>query len=108
MYDLIINMKNNLIISSYSRFWKHSFDFKSKQSKKEYWVINVIHLFILLFFSVLADLLATYRFFIFASFFIDFLIIYLILSSLPFVALQIRRINMVKVKKVKDIKRQHK
>ena len=87
-------MKNNLILFSYKKFWLKSFDFKSISSSKEYWISMLIHLFVILFFLIMGDILIRFRFFIFAKLVVNFFYIFLFISFLPFISLQIRRINM--------------
>ena len=87
-------MKNNLILFSYKKFWLKLFDFKSISSSKEYWISMLIHLFVILFFLIMGDILIRFRFFIFAKLVVNFFYIFLFISFLPFISLQIRRINM--------------
>ena len=89
-------MKNNLnlILVSYKKFWLKPFDFKSISKNKEYWLCMLINLFVILFFLIMGDILIRFRFFIFAKLIVKFFYIFLFISFLPFISLQIRRINM--------------
>ncbi len=94
-FSFLANVKNNLILVLYKKFWVKTFDFKTKSSNKEYWLSMLINLFIILIFLITGDVLVRFRFFIVAKLIVNIFYMFLFSSFLPFISLQIRRINMV-------------
>tara|TARA_A100000164_G_C21674449_1_gene661257 strand:- start:56 stop:448 length:393 start_codon:yes stop_codon:yes gene_type:complete len=94
-FNFFANVKNNLILVLYKKFWLKTFDFKTKSTNKEYWLSMLINLFIILIFLTIGDVLIRFRFFIVAKLIVNLFYVFLFSSFLPFIALQIRRINMV-------------
>tara|TARA_S200000501_G_scaffold365841_1_gene399821 strand:+ start:781 stop:1173 length:393 start_codon:yes stop_codon:yes gene_type:complete len=94
-FNFFANVKNNLILVLYKKFWLKTFDFKTKSTNKEYWLSMLINLFIILIFLTIGDVLIRFRFFIVAKLIVNLFYVFLFSSFLPFMALQIRRINMV-------------
>ncbi len=82
----------------YLDLWKRIFDYKGKSSLKEFWIPFVIHcaLFILAFFFMISSIIASagtgadLKFLRVAGWIV---IVYLILSWIPFISLTVRRLH---------------